>query len=77
MQLPRIMAWNCKGPASANFLRHFLKIIVVHKLNICILLETRVSSAFVEHIISKSKFTNVIAVEASSFAGDIWILWDC
>lgn len=76
MNCPSVIAWNCRGANSNAFLRYLVEIIRINKLDILVLLETRVSSNIVEGIFKRSYLNKAIISEACNFSGSIWILWN-
>lgn len=76
MLFPNIFLWNCREAGSNCFLRHVLQYIHTFNPNILILVETRVSSSYINCILHKSNYTNFLAVEACGFSGGIWMIWD-
>lgn len=72
----KLIAWNCRGAASASFRAALGDIIHVRKPDILLLLETRMQSEGADWILDRFHFTEMVAVEARGFAGGLWCFWD-
>ena len=70
-----ILFWNCRGAESKEFLRHAWELIRVHKLDVLIIAEPRISGDSADKVIRKLKFDEYIKVDARYFSGGIWIMW--
>lgn len=57
-----ILAWNCRGTGSRAFLRNLKLLINRYKLNILVLIETRVNSVFADKIVDITNFSDKIVV---------------
>lgn len=69
-----IMTWNCQGDGSKEFLRAAHLLINTHKLDILVLLETKVSGARANEIYKKLRFDSWFRIESIGYSGGIWIL---
>ncbi|XP_028755095.1 uncharacterized protein LOC114714521 [Neltuma alba] len=67
--------WNCRGAGGRLFSRMIKEIVIKYGINVLCLVETRISGLRADKMVRKSGFTNWIRVEASGFAGGIWVLW--
>lgn len=57
-------------------LRYLMLLVKSNEPDILILEEPRCSSSAMNKIKQKTNFSGSIVVEAVSFLGEIWILWD-
>lgn len=71
-----VASWNCRGAGSQNFPSTIRNLVKDYKVGILCLLETRISGPGAEKVVRKLGFTNWIRLEASSFPGRIWVLWN-
>lgn len=71
MVFPTVFLWNCRGAGSKCFVRHLLQFVRQYKPTMLILVETRVSSVYVDYILSKTSYTNYSVFEACDFEGGI------
>lgn len=72
----KIIAWNCRGASSREFLRHLQSLLAQFKPDVLFLMETRSTSDRAVHILNKTYFTNLYAVEARGSAGGLWCFWN-
>lgn len=70
-----IMTWNCQGVASRQFLRVLKSLLQEYKPSVLALLEPRVSGRTADSIIKQTGYPNSHRIEATGFAGGIWLLW--
>ncbi|TYI98568.1 hypothetical protein E1A91_D01G223400v1, partial [Gossypium mustelinum] len=70
-----ILFWNCQGTVSPSFSRILKNIILNHKLNVVILMETRGSGCKVDNFIRRTVFKCSFHVEACEFSRGIWVMW--
>ena len=70
-----IITWNVQRAAGKAFKYVAKSVINVHRLNILVLLEPRISDLKAEKVIRGLWFTNSHRVEANGHAGGIWVLW--
>ena len=70
------LVWNCRGAGSTSFHRNFLDMARHYRPTIAVIMETRISSARAEEVSSSLGFNNVCRLDASSFSGGIWVLWN-
>lgn len=71
----KVLSWNCRGAASTTFPGRIRDLLRENKADILVLLETRVSGWRAEKIVARLGFSNWIRLEATGYAGGIWILW--
>lgn len=71
-----IATWNCRGASAKSFPRLLKEIVMKYKIRIMVLLKTRVSGVKADRIMGKIGFSNWLRVEATGFAGGIWVLWN-
>lgn len=71
-----ILAWNSRGAASRTFPSRIREIQKGNHIDVLIICETRVSGSKADTIIRKLGFSNWMRIEATGFAGGIWLLWN-
>lgn len=71
----KIICWTCQGDASSKFSAILHNMLLYHKSNILVLLETRISGKKVDDIIRSTRFDYSFKVEAKGFSRGIWVLW--
>lgn len=71
-----ISTWNCRGACAKTFPRLLRDIVVKYGINALALLETRVSGNKADRIVRKLGFNNWLRVEATGYAGGLWLLWN-
>lgn len=71
------LTWNCRGVRSLETRLHLKEMLRTHHPDILILLETKIHSSGVMNVLVNTEYTNMLAVEASGFVGEIWLLWNC
>lgn len=69
-----LMTWNCQGAGSKEFLRAAHLLINTHKLDILVLLETKVSGARANEVCKNLRFDSWFRIESIGYSGGIWIL---
>lgn len=62
---------------SRNTRRYFKEIVIAYKSGIFAILETRVHSSTTVDLLANVGFTDLHAVEAARYAGEIWLMWNC
>lgn len=62
---------------SRNTRRHFKEIVIAYKPGIFAIFETRVHSSTTVDLLENVGFTDLYAVEAVGYAGEIWLMWNC
>lgn len=67
----KIIVWNCQGVASKKFHRVVKSFVNIHKPNMFVLLEPRVSGIKAELVIKALHFRKSHRVEAEGFSGGI------
>ena len=67
----KILLWNCKGVDNCNFHRNFIDLNRTHRLDIAIIIETRISGFRVKEVNSSLGFNSVCRSAATSFWGGI------
>lgn len=65
--------WNCRGAGSKGTLLHLKQNFEMYKPSIVAILEPRIHSCKVICSMSTTYLTNMVAVEADGFAGDLWV----
>lgn len=70
------LCWNCRGAAAKSFIGRVKDVLAGKNVSIFVLLETRVSGVKADRIIRKLGFNTWIRLEATGYAGGIWILWN-
>lgn len=71
-----IASWNCTGAGNKNFPSIVRDLTKTERIDILCLIETRISGPRAEMVIRKMGFNNWLRLEASGFAGGIWVLWN-
>ncbi|XP_061343677.1 uncharacterized protein LOC133289697 [Gastrolobium bilobum] len=71
-----VLIWNCRGAVKRRLKGMPVSFMKKHKVELVILLETRVNGPRALKTISKLGFSNHIIEEARGFAGGIWALWN-
>ncbi|XP_028785413.1 uncharacterized protein LOC114741329 [Neltuma alba] len=71
-----LLSWNCRGAASKSFPARLRDVLRGKQANLVILVETRVNGVKADRIMKKLGFNNWIRVEATGYAGGIWLLWN-
>ncbi|KAK9158230.1 hypothetical protein Scep_004804 [Stephania cephalantha] len=69
------LVWNCQGAADAKLHRVLKTLCAIHKLELLVLLETRISGDQADKVIRKLGFQKSHRIEARGFSGGIWVLW--
>ena len=72
-----ILAWNCRGAAAKSLPGRIRDVLKGNNVNILILCETRISGRKADNVLKKLNFNSWIRVEATGYAGGIWLLWNC
>ena len=68
----KIFTWNCRGAGSPEFLSTIKEYLRIHKPDIAVIIEPRVSGAQVDLVIKKLKCLSHYNAEASGLVGVIW-----
>lgn len=68
--------WNCRGAGSRSFPRMLRDITKKYGIQVMGLLETRISGTKANKVATASGFSNWLRVEATGFAGGIWLFWN-
>ncbi|XVF22870.1 hypothetical protein REPUB_Repub12eG0208500 [Reevesia pubescens] len=71
-----VIFWNTRGAASSTFLAHAKDLISLHRPDMLILVEPRISGNKAERVIRRLGFDEATRVYAVGFSGGIWILWN-
>lgn len=71
-----VSSWNCRGACGKTFPRLLKQIVQKYSIRVMALMETRVSGARADKITTRLGFSNWFRVEATGFAGGIWVLWN-
>ncbi|KAI7985920.1 hypothetical protein LOK49_LG14G01197 [Camellia lanceoleosa] len=75
MDLLKLLIWNYRGADNNTFKRNLVEIIGVHKLEILILMETKVAFSTIRNLFNRFGFTALMFVDIGR-SGGIWIVWD-
>lgn len=70
-----LLVWNVQGAVSRSFPRVMREYMCDLNPNMVVLIETRVSGAIVNRVISNLGMPKSHKVEAREFSGGIWVLW--
>lgn len=70
----RIACWNCRGAEAPEFPKVCKEMIQTSKIDILILMETRVMGKRVAKIIKRLGYTSAVWSDTEGFAGGIWAL---
>lgn len=68
--------WNCRGAGNRRFRKSLSYMINRHKVDILVLMETKVSGNTADEVCKRIKFTDHYRVEAVGFEGGIWLFWN-
>lgn len=71
-----IIAWNCRGAKSSEFLREMKELIRVHRPLIIVLVEPKISGVEADTVCKRLGKTRWSWLKASGFSGGVWIVWD-
>lgn len=69
-----VASWNCRGAGNKTFPRMVKEVKKKYAINVLGLIETRISGDRADKVVRKLGFSDWIRVEATGFAGGIWIL---
>ncbi|KAJ4844968.1 hypothetical protein Tsubulata_011699 [Turnera subulata] len=72
----KVLSWNCQGAAKKRSSRTFRELVSIHKPGVAIIMKPRVSGGKAARIIRRLRFSHSHRIEARSFAGGIWLLWN-
>ncbi|KAI7984919.1 hypothetical protein LOK49_LG14G01355 [Camellia lanceoleosa] len=72
----KLLFWNCRGTGNNTFKRNLKEILRIHKPDILVLMETKVSLSSMGMFFNNLGFTASTSVDPTGRAGGIWILWD-
>ncbi|GLT55621.1 hypothetical protein SLA2020_287260 [Shorea laevis] len=72
----KVLSWNCWGAVSNEFKRNAMEIIREHNPGIFIIMETKLTSDRVVKVARSLGLPKWKLVDADSYTGGIWILWD-
>lgn len=67
---------NCHGAGNRHFPTTLKNMVKEHKIDVFCLVETRISGIRAYTVVRKLGFHNWLRLEASGFAGGIWVLWN-
>lgn len=71
-----ILIWNSRGAASKDIAAIIRDMKKRYKLDIVVILESRISGRQVNNVIKSWGFKNSCRMQAEGFSGGIWILWE-
>ncbi|CAL1402700.1 unnamed protein product [Linum trigynum] len=72
----KILAWNCRGAGSRNFLPVFREYRRKFRPHIVIIVEPRISGDRALDVIRDMGYDSSHVVDAHGFSGGIWVLWN-
>ncbi|XVF06483.1 hypothetical protein REPUB_Repub06bG0052200 [Reevesia pubescens] len=70
-----VIFWNYRGAGGSDFMSHAKELIRLHKLDMFIVAEPRISGLATDKMIRKLHFDNYSKIDAQGFSSGIWILW--
>ncbi|KAI8013993.1 hypothetical protein LOK49_LG05G00296 [Camellia lanceoleosa] len=76
MDLLKLLIWNCRGAGNKTFKHNLVEILRSHKLEILIVMETKVAFSKMGNFFNRLGFTASTIVDPIGRVGGIWILWD-
>ncbi|CAK9135067.1 unnamed protein product [Ilex paraguariensis] len=76
MHSVKILSWNCRRVGKERFQRAFEDILRAHKLEIVVLMETKVPSSQLGNFFSHLSLTMSEKVEPVGGASELWLMWD-
>ncbi|XP_028097675.1 uncharacterized protein LOC114297443 [Camellia sinensis] len=76
MDLLRLLFWNCRGAGNNTFKHNLTELVRTHKLEIIILLETKVTFSKIGNFFNQLGFTASTVVDPVRRMEGIWIVWD-
>ncbi|XVF21028.1 hypothetical protein REPUB_Repub12eG0055200 [Reevesia pubescens] len=71
-----VLFWNVRGAGNSTFFSHARDMITLHRPNLVIFVEPKISGLKAEHVIKRFGFDDSTRVDARGFAGGIWVLWN-
>ncbi|KAI8011954.1 hypothetical protein LOK49_LG06G01540 [Camellia lanceoleosa] len=71
-----LLIWNCKGAGNKNFKRNLLDLVQIHKLDLLVLMETKVELVSMGMFFNQMGFTTLAHVDSVGRSGGIWMLWN-
>ena len=72
----KILLGNYRGADNCNFRRNFANLNRVHRLDITVIIETRISGHRAKAVSPSLGFDSVCHSDATGFQGGIWVLWN-
>ncbi|XP_028120068.1 uncharacterized protein LOC114317531 [Camellia sinensis] len=76
MDLLKLLFWNCRNTGNKTFKRNLVEILRSHKLEILILMETKITFSKMDNFFTHLGFTASTIVDPIDRVGGIWLLWD-
>ncbi|XP_021802373.1 uncharacterized protein LOC110746460 [Prunus avium] len=70
------MVWNVRGAGSKKFPGIMKDLVKIHKIEILVILEPRISGNTALNVIKKLGFSKYHVVDANGFSGGLWMLWN-
>ena len=70
-----VITWNVQGAASKGFKSVAKNLMEIHNPSMIVLVEPRISGDKAMRVIKALKFDYSHRIEATGFAGGIWVLW--
>ncbi|XP_028760821.1 uncharacterized protein LOC114719473 [Neltuma alba] len=71
-----VASWNCRGAGNRAFPQLIKDIVRRKNIDILCLIEPRISGQKADKVVRKLGFSHWIRVEATGFAGAIWVCWN-
>ncbi|XP_061371756.1 uncharacterized protein LOC133314310 [Gastrolobium bilobum] len=68
--------WNCRGAGKKGFSYLIKDLVYQNKIQVLVLLETRLSGKRTDKVIRNLGFDNYFRRESVGFSGRIWIIWN-
>ncbi|GMP25581.1 hypothetical protein CsSME_00002379 [Camellia sinensis var. sinensis] len=70
-----LLIWNCRGAGNKKFKRNPRKLVLIHKPDLMVLMETKVDLASMGTFFNQMGFTTLTYVDSIGRSGGIWMLW--
>ncbi|KAL7238170.1 hypothetical protein ACSBR2_004301 [Camellia fascicularis] len=71
-----MLIWNCRGAGNARFQRKLRELVRLHKLDMIILMETKVELNTIGMFFNNLGFMSSTHVDPIGRSGGIWLLWN-
>lgn len=76
MLLIIVSFWNCRGAGHRTFPRLVKEVVKKYQITVLGLAEPRISGDRADQVCTKLGFSYWVRVEATGYAGEIWVLWN-